>query len=322
MLMRHRGRRAYNAAMGRRIWIVAKTTYLNFARDNCTQLAAAISYYVLFSIVPLAILTISVAGLIFGGNEVRNNLANRILNAVPLTQTEGRSAVVNALDSVKRVSGPVAVAGLLGTLWTASSVFASIRKSLNMVWGVDEHRPWAQAKLVDLAQVGVLSAILLSSLVLTGVLRAVRQFSAHQFGPLANRNPLWALPPILLPAVLTLATFLLLYRIVPASHPRWRDVLPGAALATLLFEVLKNSFAIYVENFNNFDVVYGSLAGALLFLLYTFLSSNILLAGAELTRTMERYHAHELDAEIFPVDPQPTVTLRVWQAVRGLFVRQ
>jgi membrane protein len=126
----------------------------------------------------------------------------------------------------------------------------------------------------------------------------------------------------LLPALLTLATFVLLYRIVPASHPKLRDVLPGAVLATLLFEVLKNSFAIYVANFNNFDVVYGSLAGALLFLLYTFLASNILLAGGELTRTLERYHAHELDAEIYPVEPQPPVASRMLSAVKGLFVRQ
>jgi membrane protein len=314
--------RAYNAAMGRRIWILAKSTYLSFARDNCSQLAAAISYYVLFSIVPLAILTVSVAGLILGGDSVRNSITNRILDAVPLSQTDGRSAVVEALDSVKRVSGPVAALGLLGTLWTASSVFASIRKSLNAVWGVDEHRPWAQAKLVDMAQVGVLGVILLASLVLTGVLRAVRQFSASQFGPLSNRNPLWEVPPIALPALLTLVTFVLLYRIVPASHPKWRDVIPGALLATLLFEVLKNSFAIYVTHFNNFDVVYGSLAGALLFLLYTFLASNILLAGGELTRTMERYHAHELDAELFPVDPQPPVAARMISAVKGLFVRQ
>jgi membrane protein len=308
--------------MGRRFWVLAKTTYLNFTRDNCTQLAAAISYYVLFSIVPLAILAVSVAGLIFGGNHVRNSITNRILDAVPLSQTEGRTAVENALDSVKRVSGPVAAAGLLGTLWTASAVFASIRKALNAVWGVEEHRPWAQAKLVDLAQVGVLGAILLSSLILTGVLRTIREVSSSHVGPLSNRNPLWEAPAIALPAVLSLATFVLLYRIVPASHPKWRDVLPGAILATLLFEVLKNSFAIYVTNFNNFDVVYGSLAGALLVLLYTFLSSNILLAGAELTRTLERYRNHELDTEIFPVDPQPPASMRALRAVKGLFVRQ
>jgi membrane protein len=313
---------AYNATMGRRIWILTKQTYLSFARDNCTQLAAAISYYVLFSIIPLAILTVSVAGLVLGSEDVRTSITNRILDAVPLSETEGRSAVESALDSVKRVSGPVAALGLLGTLWTASAVFASIRKSLNTVWGVDEHRPWAQAKLVDMAQVGVLGAILLASLVATGVLRTIRQISAEHVGPLANRNPLWELPPIFLPALLTLTTFVLLYRIVPASHPKWRDVLPGAALATLLFEVLKDSFAFYVANFNTFDVVYGSLAGALLFLLYTFLASNILLAGAELTRMLERYHNHELDAEIFPAEPPPPVTTRMLRALRGLFVRE
>ena len=90
---------------------------------------------------------------------------------------------------MKRVSGPVAAAGLLGTLWTASAVFASIRKSLNAVWGVEEHRPWAQAKLVDLAQVGVLGAILLASLILTGVLRAIREVSARHVGPLAGQQP-------------------------------------------------------------------------------------------------------------------------------------
>jgi membrane protein len=207
-------------------------------------------------------------------------------------------------------------------LWTASAVFASIRKSLNTVWGVEEHRPWAQAKLVDLAQVAVLGAMLLASLVLTGVLRAARHLSAAYVGPLANRNPLWGVPPIVLPALLTFATFALMYRIVPATRPRWRDALPGAMLATLLFEVLKDSFAFYVANFNNFDVVYGSLAGALFFLLYTFLSSNILLVGAEFTRTMERYHRHELDAEIFPVDPPTPVTTRALRAVKGLFIRQ
>ena len=117
--------------------------------------------------------------------------------------------------------------------------------------------------------------------------------------------------------MLTLVTFVLLYRIVPASHPRWRDVLPGALLATLLFEALKNSFAFYVANFNNFDVVYGSLAGALLFLLYTFLSSNILLIGAELTRTLERYHNHELDAEIFPAVAAAARDDAAWRAREG-----
>jgi membrane protein len=306
----------------RRTWIIVKHVYLGFSRDDCLQLAAAISYYVLFSIVPLAIFSISIAGFVLNSQHIRTEIVNHVLDVVPLTQTEGRSAVESALENVKRVSGPVAALGLIATLWTASTVFASIRKSLNRVWGVSEHRPFAQQKLVDFLQVGLLATMLLASLVLTGVLRTIRSVNPVSAGPLAHRSPIWEIPPVMLPALLSFATFLLLYRIVPAVRPRWRDVVPGALVATLLFEALKNSFAFYVANFNNFDVVYGSLGGVLLFLFYTYASSNILLVGAEIARTLQRYHAGELNAEIYPVGPQTPVTSRALRALRGLFVRQ
>ncbi len=306
----------------RRLWVLTKHTYLSYTRDQCTQLAAAISYFVLFSIVPLAIFMLSVFGFWLGNQDLRKDLVNHILDVVPLTQTDGRDAVEHSLDSVKRVSGPIAALSLIGTLWTASAVFSSIRKALNVVWGVPEHRPFARQKLVDFAQAGVMSVIFLSSLILTGVLRTVRQLSADRFGPLSSRNPLWELPPILLPAFLTLMTFAMLYRIVPAERPRWRDVLPGALFATILFEALKDSFAFYVANFNNYDVVYGSLGGVLLFLLYTFIGSNILLIGAETSHTLERYHHAEFADEISPAVPRPPMATLALRAVKGLFVRQ
>ena len=308
--------------MIRRAWVISKHTFAGFARDDCPQLAAAISYYLLFSIVPLIILAVSVFGFFLSSTSVRNDIIDRVLDIVPLDQTAGRSAVDKALNNVNSVSGPVAVLSLIATLWTASSVFASIRKALNRVWAISEHRPFAQQKLVDIAQVGVLGAILLSSLILTGVLRAIRQLSPDSAGPLASRSPLWEIPSVLLPAVLTFVTFALLYRIVPAARPRWRDALPGALVATLLFEALKNSFAFYVANFNNFDVIYGSLAGVLLFLFFTYLSSAILLIGAELARTFLAYHTGAFRDELHPPEPLPPVTTRAIRAVKGLFVRQ
>ena len=306
----------------RRIWIITKHVFLGYSRDDGLQLSAAISYYVLFSIIPLAIFTISMLGFVLNSDHIRTEIVNRVLDTVPLTQTEGRSAVEHALDNVKRVSGPVAAIGLVATLWTSSTVFASIRKSLNRIWDISEHRPFAQQKLVDFMQVGVLCTMLLASLVLTGVLRGIRSINPVSAGPLAYRSPVWAIPSVLLPALISFATFALLYRIVPAARPRWRDALPGALVATLLFEVLKNSFAFYVANFNNFDVVYGSLAGALLFLFYTYLTCNILLIGGEIARTLQRYHAGELHAEIYPVGPQTPVSTRALRAVKGLFVRE
>lgn len=317
-----RARSPYNAAMARTLWIIIKHAWLGFTRKNLTQLAAAISYYALFSLVPLGIFAVSVAGFVLADETRRAELVNNILSAVPLSQDEGRRAVERTLENVQRASGPIAAVGLGFTLWTSSAMFASIRKSLNVVWQVDEQRPWARAKLIDFTQVGVLSAFLLGSIVLTGVLRVLRNASGEHVGPLAYQNPAWELPSILLPTVLTFIAFALMYRIVPAAHPRWRDILPGAAVATLLFEFLKNTFAIYVANFNNFDVVYGSLAGALLFLVYIYLASNILLIGAELAHSLQRYHAGEYWPELDPARPRTPVATLALRAVKGLFVRE
>ncbi len=308
--------------MFRRLWVLTKHAFLAFTGDDCPQLAAAIAYYVLFSIIPLAIVTVSIFGFFLSSEHVRTVVVNHVLDAVPLSQTDGRTAVERALNSVNRVSGPIAAFGLVATLWTASTVFASIRKALNRVWRIDEHRPFAQQKLIDFTQMGLLGVFLLASTVLTGVLRTIRQMAPSNAGPLAGRSPLWEIPPFALPALVTFIAFALLYRIVPAERPRWRDALPGALVATLLFETLKNSFAFYVANFNNFDVVYGSLAGALLFLLYTYLGAAILLIGAEIARTLQRYHRGDFADEIVAVDPSPPVTTRALKAFKGLFVRQ
>src|SRR4051812_41706213 len=97
--------------MGRRTWIIFKQTWLSYTRHNVPQLSAAISYYVLFSILPIAILTVSIFGLFLSSEDLRSDVVNRILDIVPLTQSDGRDAVVKAVNSVNRVSGPAAVIG-------------------------------------------------------------------------------------------------------------------------------------------------------------------------------------------------------------------
>ncbi len=308
--------------MFRTIWVFTKQTWRGYTRNNCSQMAAAISYYTLFSIIPLLILAVSILGFVIVDDSRRAEVVDGILDALPLTQTEGRDVVTDALDTVQRSRAPLALLSLGVALWSGSAMFGSVRNALNVVWRLEEPRPFFRAKLIDLAQIGVLGALLLASLTLTAVLRIARELSADFIGPLANASPLWELPPILVPALLTFAVFTLLYHIVPAAHPSWRNIVPGALLATILFEALKNGFAIYVANFNNYDVVYGSLAAALLFLLFVYLASNIFLLGAELAHVFERYHAGALDAEIHPPVPGDPLTTQAFRALKGLFVRE
>jgi membrane protein len=302
-------------------WVLAKHAFFGFRDDRCTRLAAAISYYVLFSIVPLTIFMVSVFGFVLNSETVRKNVVDQVLDFLPLSETSGRSSVENTLNNVKNISGFAAVLSLLLTLWTSSAMFGAIRGSLNQVFRTDEHRPFFQAKLLDFAQVGGIALLMLSSIALTALIRTAQSLSNEHLGPLAGGNPLWTVALLVGPAVISFAAFVVLYRIVPAQHPRWLAAITGGALAAVLFELLKNTFAIYVANFNNYDVVYGSLAGVLLFLLYTYLACNIVMIGGEVTATMGRMLGGEYAAEFAAGPPGPPLTSRIWRALKGLFVR-
>lgn len=281
------GRRA--AALGRRLAGLSRRVWAAYLADDCQQSAAAISYYVLFSVIPLAILLVSVFGFALDNAGVKSNVVDFVVENGHLSQTDGRRQVEDAIDTVRGAAAALTLVGIAGTAWAGSSVFASTRKALNRAWGVREHRHFLKQKLVDLGQMGLLFLLLVASVVATGFLRVLREASTRATPFLVNQaNPLWEIPNVLLPAALTFAAFVLVYRYVPAYRPPWRDALPGALLATVLFEALKDTFAVYVAHFNNFHVIYGSLAAAFLFLLYTYLAASVLLLGAELSKSLAR----------------------------------
>ena len=308
--------------MNRRLWLVIRHTWSGYNRDNCNQLAAAISYYVLFSVVPLAILGVTIFGIVVRDQSLKNDVIDSIVNAFSLSDTDGRSAVRDAIDGIQSASGLAVVVGVLGALWTSSAVFGSIRRSLNAVWGVYERRSYLQAKLVDFLQMGALGLLFVASIALTGFVRVVRDESGRFGGPLSSHNALWEIPAFAVPAAITFVALVALYVLVPTARPRARDAWVGALAATLMFEAVKNAFAFYVSHFNNFNVIYGSLAGVFLFLFSTFLASNVLLIGAEVARSVGELRSGAYDAELAPGRAQPPIAARALRLVKGIFVRQ
>lgn len=259
------------------LWLLTKRTTQGYGRNNCSQMAAAISYYVLFSVVPLAIVLASVFGFVSRNHDVRSEVVNRVVEQTALGGEEGEQFVADTIDGVSRVSAALSIVGLLGMAWSSSAMAGAVRRSLNVVWGVSAQRPLAQQKLLDLAMILGLGLLLGVSIVGTGALQTLRRV-----GPFSDSSLLWTLPSLALPAAVTFTAFLLMYRYVPTERLNVRTVWPGALLATVLFEAMKNGFAIYVAYFNTYDVVYGSLGAIMLFLLWTYLASSILLLGAEL----------------------------------------
>jgi membrane protein len=300
--------------------LLTKHTVRKYSDDNCSLLAAAISYYVLFSVVPLTIFLASIFGFVMRDANTRQEVVDRIVQATPLQQQEGTDLVSNTVKGVSRVSLPLTVVGLVGLAWSGSAMFAAIRRGLNIAFGVEKARPVVQQKLVDLAMLSGFALVLLISVAGTGFLHTLRARSLNLLGPLSSGSSrFWAVVPFLAPAVFSFLLFLLLYRYVPRVGLGFRDVWPGALLATVLFEVLKNGFALYIDNFSNYDLAYGALGGILLFLLWTYLTASILLLGAELASEYPRVRDGLYAEAEGPSQPLREQALRV---AKGLFVHQ
>lgn len=292
-----------------------------FQRDNCMQMAAAISYYVLFALFPLLIFVAGILGLFLRSEKLQHDVVNAILDNVPLDQQEGRRTVTDAVRGVTGAGGTLlGLVGLAGMAWAASNLFTVIRNALNRTYQLEQTRPYFQQKLMDLGLVMGFGVFFLLSIGATAFLRIVRARSGElgYLGHLAHRAGfLWDASSYLIPLGFSFVAFSVLYALVPAAHKRLADVWPGALFAALVFEALKLSFSVYLEHFSRYDLVYGSLGAVVSFLFWVYLSANVMLFGAEVASVYPG-----LRASGYEEGPGRPLREGVWRAVRGLFVRQ
>ena len=266
----------------RRLLILAVRSFQRFGDDRCSHMAAAISYYALFSLFPLVIFMVSIFGIFLESASLKKDLIDKVLEFLPLTSDKGKTDVQNALDAVAGVSIHLSIIGLVGLAWAASAMFGAIRTSLDVVWKMETSRPLIKQKLVDLSLMAGAGVFFLLSIGTTALLHTTQLASSHILGPLSSSSALvWRTVPHVVPAMLSFGAFMVLYRFVPHARTRVADVWPGALVAALLFEVIKHGFSLYLANFGHYDVVYGSLGAVVALLFWIYLSAVALLIGAE-----------------------------------------
>jgi membrane protein len=284
-----------------------------FYADHCTQQAAGIAYRVLFSIAPLAIVLVSVFGLVLQNDGVRDDVIDSIVAWLPVSP-EGTQDVEDAITSI---ATPVSAVGLISLVlfaWAASGMMTAIRQGLETAMQVTESRPMARGKLIDLVLIMGAATLVL----VTAGLTLLGKFLQSSSGSVADATglPAGALVGLLLHAgafVLSVVVVLLLYRFVPARGLSIRDGLAGAIVTALLLQLITLASAWTYEKASNLSVVYGSLAAALVFLYSIYLYSSALLLGAEVAAGWARP----------PSDDTPLpIRVQVKRAVFGLFVKQ
>lgn len=283
----------------RQLRILVVRTVKEFGHDNCSQMAAAISYYVLFSLFPLLIFSVGILGIALRDSQLQEDLVNVVLDYIPLSEDKGQNDVTQAVRDIAGTgSGAIGILGLLGMAWSGSNLFGVIRRSVNLAYDLDVHRPIVRQKLLDLGLVAAFAPLVIASLAGTAAIRYARETS-DEIPLLSDASQtlglFWDVLPLLIPAAVSFVAFVFLYWFVPATRVKLRDVLLGAGVAAVLFEAAKVGFAIYLANFSNYNVVFGSLGAVVAFLFWVFLSANVMLLGAEVAAEYPRVMRGDYD---------------------------
>jgi membrane protein len=274
---------------------VLRKTAREFTKDECTDLAAALTYYAVLSLFPAVIALLSLVGL-FGQGEATVKTLLDIANQV------GAGSMVSSIegpltDMAKQpqAAGFAFVIGLATALWSASGYVGSFGRAMNRIYEIREGRPFWKLRplmlLVTLVLLLLVAAVALA-LVLTGP-AATAVGDAIGIGSTAVTA--WNIakwPVILLVVVFVVA---LLYWATPnVKQPKFRWISVGAILAIVVWIIASALFGVYVATFSSYNKTYGALAGVVVFLLWLWITNLALLFGAELDSELER--ARELQA--------------------------
>lgn len=269
---------------------VVRATWREFGRDDVGTMAAALTYFAFFSLFPLLILAVTVAGLIMGEDEARKLIYQNIALILPGSSELLSNAIEAALGN-RGSAGVFAIVGVLTLIWSASGAFDALDKAINRAWKTEKYPNLFISKLIGFGMMAGLAVILTASLVISATLTAGRAAANQLFGHVPGENVLWQIANFASTLAIIFVVFVLIYRLLPRMDVTYRDVWLGALLAAVAWTLVKEAFAYYLgSNFANYDAVYGTLGAVVALLTWIYLSSLIILAGAEFTAETARVH--------------------------------
>ncbi|MDQ2636668.1 MAG: YihY/virulence factor BrkB family protein [Actinomycetota bacterium] len=259
-----------------------------FQQDQCTDLAAALTYYATLSIFPALVVMVSLLGVFGQGRRTVDALLDIAADVAPASAVDTLRPTVEQLVN-SPTAGLALVVGIVGALWSASGYVGAFGRAMNRIYEGDEGRPVWKLRpvqlLLTLAGLAMAAAVLLM-LAISG---PVARWIGDAIGLGDAAVTVWSIakwPLILLFVVLAVA---ILYYVTPnVEQPKFRWISGGAALAIVVWLVASLLFGLYVANFGNYNRTYGTLAGAIVFLLWLWITNLALLFGAEVDAELER----------------------------------
>ncbi|GAA1932093.1 YihY/virulence factor BrkB family protein [Nocardioides marmoribigeumensis] len=281
----------------KRSWkYVLRKTWREFGEDQCTDKAAALTYYSVLALFPAALALLSIIGLVANPQKVLSTVMDVLR---PLVSPSTLQTVQPTLESMasSQAAGVSFVVGLAGALWSASGYIGAFSRAMNSIYEIDEGRPFWKLRpiqvLITLVAV-LLSAAVLVMLVVSGPLA---ESIGNVIGLGSTAVLVWSIAKWPVLALTVVVIVALLYYATPnVKQPKFRWISVGAAVAIVTWVLVSVVFGFYVANFSSYDKTYGSIAGVVVFLLWLWLTNLSLLFGAEIDSELER--GRELQAGI------------------------
>lgn len=283
----------------RRSWGLLKETGAAWSEDYAPSMGAALSYYSLFSIAPLLLIVIAIAGLAFGEEAARGAIFGQLQGLVGEQSAKAVEAMLQAVDKPKQgiVSTVIGVAVLI---LGAMTVFGELQNALDRIWRVPARIRasglWnlLRTRLLSFGMILGIAFLLIVSLVLSAALAALGKWWGPLFGALAQAVDL------LVSFGLITVVFALIYRYIPRVHVAWHDVWLGAAVTSLLFAVGKLLIGLYLGK-ASVASTFGAAGSLVVLMVWVYYSAQIFLFGAEFTRV----YAHRVGSRRGEPRPRP-----------------
>lgn len=281
-------------------------SFTAFMDNDLTTSAAAVSYFSMLALFPTLLLLLTIGNSLLGEATVEKYVIGQVLAFLPGAQVFVRKN----LESIQGISTEVIVSCLFVMLWATSWMFMVIEKALNRIWGTYP-RSFLHGRLVNIALMSLVWGLLGASAVLTAFVSGVRAAAERipiRLGPIVASlgGYAWQSLFIVISVVLTIVLFTVLYRILPNTKVPVMEALLGGVVAGLLWETAKFGFALLLPYFH-YDLLYGSIGAAVALLSWVYLSSVIMLYGAQFTALLHRDHLFQASFKKAGTDELPAI---------------
>jgi membrane protein len=266
------------------VWLLLKDSAIAWDNDNIGQQGAALAFFTVLSLSPLLIIVVVLSSFGFGREAASGHLVSQIRGLIGIEGARFvQSLITNAYKSDSNL--PAAIFSIVMLLVGASAVFISLRDSLNTIWRIQQKpigiiRAFLRGRYLSFAMILGIGFLLLVSLILSAALAAMSDYLSKILPILSG---LVSLLDFIISFVGITAIFAFMFKFLPAATLRWKDVVVGAAVTSLLFSIGKLAIGLYLGN-GAIGSTFGAATSLVIIMLWAYYSSQIVLFGAEFTR--------------------------------------